>query len=46
MTVKLQKTRLEGIAEKACPGCGSCSGLFTANQYELFNRSFRYGFAL
>ena len=23
--------RLETVAENCCPGCGSCSGLFTAN---------------
>lgn len=28
---KITADELEGIAEKACPGCGSCSGLFTAN---------------
>jgi dihydroxy-acid dehydratase len=28
---KITEDELEGIAEKACPGCGSCSGLFTAN---------------
>lgn len=28
---KITAEELESIAEKACPGCGSCSGLFTAN---------------
>jgi dihydroxy-acid dehydratase len=28
---KITKEELEDIAEQACPGCGSCSGLFTAN---------------
>lgn len=28
---KITPEELEMIAEKACPGCGSCSGLFTAN---------------
>ena len=28
---KITEDELEDIAEKACPGCGSCSGLFTAN---------------
>jgi dihydroxy-acid dehydratase len=27
----LSEDALEDIAEHACPGCGSCSGLFTAN---------------
>lgn len=28
---KITSEELEDIAKKACPGCGSCSGLFTAN---------------
>ncbi|NMM64086.1 dihydroxy-acid dehydratase [Clostridium sp. P21] len=28
---KITAEELEDIAQKACPGCGSCSGLFTAN---------------
>ncbi|WP_432662008.1 dihydroxy-acid dehydratase [Wukongibacter baidiensis] len=28
---KISEDELEDIAKKACPGCGSCSGLFTAN---------------
>lgn len=28
---KITSEELEDIAQKACPGCGSCSGLFTAN---------------
>lgn len=28
---KITAEDLEDIAKKACPGCGSCSGLFTAN---------------
>ncbi len=28
---KITPEELEDIAKKACPGCGSCSGLFTAN---------------
>lgn len=28
---KISKDELEHIAMEACPGCGSCSGLFTAN---------------
>lgn len=30
-TGKITKEQLEQIEEKACPGCGSCSGMFTAN---------------
>jgi dihydroxy-acid dehydratase len=28
---KLSDAGLRDLAEKACPGCGSCSGMFTAN---------------
>ena len=28
---KLSDQELRELAEKACPGCGSCSGMFTAN---------------
>jgi dihydroxy-acid dehydratase len=28
---KISKTELEKIEQQACPGCGSCAGMFTAN---------------
>ena len=28
---KMTDEGLRGLAEKACPGCGSCAGMFTAN---------------
>lgn len=28
---KMTEEELEELTEKACPGCGSCSGMFTAN---------------
>ncbi len=28
---KMSDTELRDLAEKACPGCGSCAGMFTAN---------------
>ncbi|QEK11435.1 dihydroxy-acid dehydratase [Crassaminicella thermophila] len=28
---KISEEELEELAKKSCPGCGSCSGLFTAN---------------
>jgi dihydroxy-acid dehydratase len=28
---KMSDTELRSLAEKACPGCGSCAGMFTAN---------------
>ena len=28
---KMSDSELRGLAEKACPSCGSCSGMFTAN---------------
>lgn len=27
----IDEEQLEDVAERCCPGCGSCSGLFTAN---------------
>ena len=28
---KMSESQLRRLAERACPGCGSCSGMFTAN---------------
>jgi dihydroxy-acid dehydratase len=28
---KMSEVQLRSLAEKACPGCGSCAGMFTAN---------------
>jgi dihydroxy-acid dehydratase len=28
---KMSEAQLRALAEKACPGCGSCAGMFTAN---------------
>lgn len=28
---KIEREKLDMLAENACPGCGSCSGMFTAN---------------
>jgi dihydroxy-acid dehydratase len=28
---KMSEAQLKRLAERACPGCGSCSGMFTAN---------------
>jgi dihydroxy-acid dehydratase len=28
---KISEAQLRSMAERACPGCGSCSGMFTAN---------------
>lgn len=28
---KMTETELERISERACPGCGACAGMFTAN---------------
>ena len=35
---------LEGLASRACPGCGSCSGMFTANSMNCLGEV--VGFAL
>lgn len=29
--------RIDAIERSACPTCGSCSGMFTANSMKLFN---------
>ncbi|MDR3296416.1 MAG: dihydroxy-acid dehydratase [Clostridiales Family XIII bacterium] len=34
---------LEEIAERACPGCGSCSGLFTANSMNCLTEALGMG---
>jgi dihydroxy-acid dehydratase len=34
---------LEAIAENACPGCGSCSGLFTANSMNCLTEALGMG---
>ena len=31
MAGKITQTQLANLEERACPGCGSCSGMFTAN---------------
>jgi len=41
---KISDTELESIEENACPGCGSCSGMFTANSMNCLSEAL--GFAL
>ncbi|MEI6758469.1 MAG: dihydroxy-acid dehydratase, partial [Chlorobium sp.] len=43
-TGKITDTELESIEENACPGCGSCSGMFTANSMNCLSEAL--GFAL
>jgi len=40
---KITKEELEDIAETACPGCGSCSGLFTANSMNCLTEALGMG---
>lgn len=40
----VSETDLEALEENACPGCGSCSGLFTANSMNCLAEAL--GFAL
>lgn len=40
---KISADELEGIACKACPGCGSCSGLFTANSMNCLTEALGMG---
>jgi dihydroxy-acid dehydratase len=41
---KMPETELRALAEKSCPGCGSCSGMFTANSMNCLGEVI--GFAL
>ncbi|TLU55679.1 MAG: dihydroxy-acid dehydratase [Chlorobium sp.] len=41
---KIDEKELESIEESACPGCGSCSGMFTANSMNCLSEAL--GFAL
>jgi dihydroxy-acid dehydratase len=43
-TGKITDSELETIEESACPGCGSCSGMFTANSMNCLTEAL--GFAL
>ena len=39
----VSEEELEAVAEKACPGCGSCSGLFTANSMNCLTEALGMG---
>ena len=41
---KINESELESIEDNACPGCGSCSGMFTANSMNCLSEAL--GFAL
>ncbi len=43
-TGEISEQELESIEENACPGCGSCSGMFTANSMNCLSEAL--GFAL
>ncbi|MEI6638845.1 MAG: dihydroxy-acid dehydratase, partial [Chlorobium sp.] len=36
---KIDEKELESIEESACPGCGSCSGMFTANSMNCLSEA-------
>ena len=40
----IEESELQAIEENACPGCGSCSGMFTANSMNCLSEAL--GFAL
>jgi len=40
----IEESELQSIEENACPGCGSCSGMFTANSMNCLSEAL--GFAL
>jgi dihydroxy-acid dehydratase len=39
----ITEAQLEEVAENACPGCGSCSGLFTANSMNCLTEALGMG---
>ncbi len=43
-TGSIDESELQAIEENACPGCGSCSGMFTANSMNCLSEAL--GFAL
>ncbi|QXM05306.1 dihydroxy-acid dehydratase [Crassaminicella indica] len=40
---KMTEEELEELARKSCPGCGSCSGLFTANSMNCLTEALGMG---
>jgi dihydroxy-acid dehydratase len=40
---KMQETELKEIEERACPGCGSCAGMFTANSMNCLTEALGMG---
>ncbi len=36
---KMKEAELEELTERACPGCGSCSGMFTANSMNCLSEA-------
>ncbi|UMZ74598.1 dihydroxy-acid dehydratase [Natranaerofaba carboxydovora] len=40
---KIDEQELEAVAEKTCPGCGSCAGLFTANSMNCLTEALGMG---
>jgi len=40
---KMEEAEMEEMAQRACPGCGSCSGMFTANSMNCLTEALGMG---
>ena len=40
---KMTEAELEKLEEQACPGCGSCAGMFTANTMNCLTEALGMG---
>jgi dihydroxy-acid dehydratase len=45
LTNKMQESELNALEDVACPGCGSCAGMFTANSMNCLTEALGMGLA-
>jgi dihydroxy-acid dehydratase len=45
LTNKMQESELNALEDAACPGCGSCAGMFTANSMNCLTEALGVGLA-
>ncbi|MBU0700528.1 dihydroxy-acid dehydratase [bacterium] len=45
LTNKMQESELTALEDAACPGCGSCAGMFTANSMNCLTEALGMGLA-
>ncbi|MFH1859754.1 MAG: dihydroxy-acid dehydratase [bacterium] len=45
LTNKMQESELNALEDAACPGCGSCAGMFTANSMNCLTEALGMGLA-